>query len=272
MDQAAGLVFGDAGEGEPDHAGELADGQAREPGELALDGDRGPPPELADRGVPQDGARVVETVRAQRLAEQRVVGPVPVPTSEADAVRAVSPPGCAGLRLAGGFASRVDGAERRRGQRHEQPRVPVDGVRDALAAAEAGGDQMPAVDPVDLGAGPADGGPPAPAGLQQHLVGFAAGVEDARDGAGGFLDGQGLPGQPDRVGAVAGVADLVGPPQVAVGVGGPAQDVAEGAGREVGVRHGDCTGCATAVGTAALGCLRRASARAARSASWSSSR
>jgi len=105
VDQAAGLVFGDAGEGEPDHAGELADGQAGEPGQLALDRDRRPPPELADQGVPQDGARVVETVRAQRLAQQRVVGSVPVPTAEADAVRAMSAPGCAGLRLARDFAS-----------------------------------------------------------------------------------------------------------------------------------------------------------------------
>jgi hypothetical protein len=70
---------------------------------------------------------------------------------------------------------------------------------------------VPGVATVDLGAGRADAGPAVAAGLEQHSVGLVLGGVGLTDLAGtlvGLLDAA---GQPDRVGAVGGPADLALP-------------------------------------------------------------
>ncbi len=93
-------------------------------------------------GVPENGGFVVVGVRVERRAEDGVVLVV------AGAAAAGAP--------AGGAV--VDRAEARGGEGGEDARVGGDVFGDALAAAQAGGDQVEGVAAVDLGAGRAAGG------------------------------------------------------------------------------------------------------------------
>ena len=71
--------------------------------------------------------------------------------------------------------ARVHEPEARRRQRHEHRRVLGDRVRDALAAAQAGGDQVVGVLAVALRARRADGLAAVPARLAQHAVRLGVG-------------------------------------------------------------------------------------------------
>jgi hypothetical protein len=73
VDDAAPLVFGDLGEGDPDLGGERLVGEPGLPGQGPAQGDGETPPEFRGAGVEQNSPGVVVTVRAQRLAEAKVV-------------------------------------------------------------------------------------------------------------------------------------------------------------------------------------------------------
>src|SRR5215216_4990956 len=76
--------------------------------------------------------------------------------------------------------------------------------RDALAAAEAGGDQVPGVAAVGLGAGRADGCAAVAAGLERHAVRLVLGGVGLADLAGALVGLLDAAGQPHRVGAGGG--------------------------------------------------------------------
>jgi hypothetical protein len=86
VDDAAALVFGDLGVGDPDLGGE---GLVSEPGlagQGAAESDGEPAPKFGSAGVEQDRPGVVVAVRAQRLAEPVVPRGVLVAAGQADAV------------------------------------------------------------------------------------------------------------------------------------------------------------------------------------------
>jgi hypothetical protein len=109
----------------------------------------------------------------------------------------------------------VDRAEARCGEGGEDARVGGDVFGDALAAAQAGGDQVEGVAAVDLGAGRAAGGA-AVVAADEELAGREVGgvevLEDAADLAGGGVDGVlgAVAVEADRVGAAAQSGELVG--------------------------------------------------------------
>ena len=73
-----------------------------------------------------------------------------------------------------------------------------DGGRDALAAAEAGAQQLVGVGAVPLGAGRADRGSAVPARLVEHPVGQVAGVKQRPQFAGGWVRQVRGTAEPDR--------------------------------------------------------------------------
>ena len=174
---AAPLVLGDLAERHP--GGRRPSGPM--PGDGPVEGDGRAPPQLPRPGVP-DGVRVVVVaVRAQRLTEPGVVSACWRPQDSS------RPCGQTGRRRSGRQARTLPdaastsrectGPKRRGGQGGEDGRVAGDTIRDALAAAEAGEDQLVGVGPVGLGAGRADGGPAVAAGLVDHAV-LAADADD----------------------------------------------------------------------------------------------
>ena len=76
VDDAAPLVFGDLGVGDPELGGERLVGEPGLAGEGPAEGDGEAPPQFGGAGVEQDRAGVVVAVRAQRLAEPGVVAGV----------------------------------------------------------------------------------------------------------------------------------------------------------------------------------------------------
>ena len=116
-----------------------------------------------------------------------------LPAASPPAMRAALalPVGVAGehqqpLGLAG-----VDLAEAGGGEGDEQPRMPGHRLRDALAAAQAGGQELEAVGLVGGRAGGAHRHPPVPAGLQEGGVRLPVGRVDRADLTGqrvGVLD------------------------------------------------------------------------------------
>jgi xanthine/uracil/vitamin C permease (AzgA family) len=96
----------------------------------------------------------------------------------------------------------------------------ADRLRDALAAAQASGDQVPSVPAVGLGAGRANTGPAVPARLEQYPVRLMLGSVGLADFAGTLVGLVDAAGQPDRVGAVGGPVDLALPPASAAGSAG----------------------------------------------------
>src|SRR5512132_2177741 len=111
---------------------------------------------------------------------------------------------------------RVHAAERWSGEGHEQPRMLADAVGDALAALEPSGQELVGVGPVGGRTRRAARLPAGAARLQQHPIRLPPRVVDGADLAGcavGVLDAA---GQTDRVVAVAGLSDQLGPPRIAV--------------------------------------------------------
>jgi hypothetical protein len=141
-----------------------------------------------------------------------------VPAASPYPVRAAGtlPVGLAGqhqppLRLA-----RVDPAEAGSRKGHEQPRMGRHRVGDALATLEAGGQELVGVGPIGGRTRRAPGLAASAARLQQHPIRLPLAVVDGADLTGlvvGVLDPA---GEADRVVAVAGLGDQLGPPRVAV--------------------------------------------------------
>jgi hypothetical protein len=114
------------------------------------------------------------------------------------------------LRLAG-----VDLAKGGGGEGHKQSRMGADRLGDALAAPEAGGQELEAVGLVGRRAGGADRHPPVATRLQEGGVRLPVGRIDRADLARlgvGVVDPA---AKADRVGAVAGGGDLLGPAVIA---------------------------------------------------------
>jgi hypothetical protein len=177
----------------------------------------GPRPQPPGQGVPQHlGASLIAT-RAHRLAQLGIVGVVALPAAGPAAVRAplALPVGMARvdqqpLRPAG--VHRTEGGG---GEGDEQPRMPAHHLGDALAAPHAGGEQVELVGLVGGRAGGAHGGPAVAAGLQERVVRLPLRVIDGADLTGitvCVVDGA---AQPHRMGAVAGLSDLLHPAVIA---------------------------------------------------------
>ncbi len=205
VDGAALLVLGDLGEGDPGVFAEPALGEARTLGDLSAQVGREAPPEGTGVRVPEDGGFVVVGVRVERGAEGGVVLVV------ADAAAA----GADGSGRAGGAV--MDRAEAGGGEGGEDARVRGDVFGDALATAEARGDQVEGVAAVDLRAGRA-----AVVAADEELAGGEVRrvevVKDPADLSGGRVD--------VVLGAVAVEADRVG---AAAESGELAEDTRQGA-------------------------------------------
>lgn len=147
--------------------------------------------------VPENGRFVVVGVRVERGTEYSVV--------------LVMAGAAAAGASAGGAV--VDRAEARCGEGGEDTRVGGDVFGDALAAAQAGGDQVEGVAAVDLGAGRAAGGA-AVVAADEELAGREVGgvevLEDATDLAGRGVDVVlgAVAVEADRVGAAAEAGEL----------------------------------------------------------------
>lgn len=197
VDQAALLVLGDLGEGDPqDRVGGLL-GHAEPGGDLAaqVGGEAGP--QSGGVGVEQDRGRVVVRRGVQRRPEQGVRGFVELAAAAGPDV------------AAGGGGAVVDGAEGRRGEGGEDAGVGADGVGDGLAAGQAGADEVVGVGGVDAGAGRAARGAAVTARGEQTSRGLGGGGVGAEYLAGRGVDGGGAAGQADRFGAAAEVFDLL---------------------------------------------------------------
>ena len=209
VDDAAALVFGDLGVGDPDLRGEGLAGEPGLAGQGPAQGDGEAAPQFGGAGVEQDRAGVVVAVRAQRLAEPVVVPGVLLAAGQADAVRAglVFPARSAGQYPAVFLAAGVDRAERRRGEGDEDARVVGDGGGDALAAGQPGADELVGVGAVDLGAGRAAGGAAGLAGDRQDAAGLVDGGVAVDQFAGAAVDVVGAAAQQNRLQAPSGVPD-----------------------------------------------------------------
>jgi hypothetical protein len=109
----------------------------------------------------------------------------------------------------------VDPAEGGGGEGHEQPWMASHPLRDTLAAAQPGRQELELVTLVGRRAGGAHRDPAVAARLEQGGVRLPVGVIDGTDLAGlrvGVLDPA---AQPHRVSAVAGGGHLLGPPLIA---------------------------------------------------------
>jgi hypothetical protein len=99
----------------------------------------------------------------------------------------------------------------------------VDRLGDALAALEPGGEQLVGIGPVGGRTGWAAGLAAGAAGLQEHAISLPAGVIDLSDFAGCLVGVLDPAGQADRVVAVAGLGDELGPAVIAPA--GPLDDL-----------------------------------------------
>lgn len=99
----------------------------------------------------------------------------------------------------------------RRGQGDEEPGTVANGGGNALAAEEARADEVKGVPGVEAGARGADGCPAVAAADEETFAGFVAGVVLAEDLAGHAVQGGGVAGEVDGVGAATGRGDLLKP-------------------------------------------------------------
>ena len=224
--------------------------------------DRRAAPQLAERVVPDHRAPVVEAVRAQRLAEARVVARrarSPQRAGRRAAQTGASRRGPAAARLAVRPEPRASARpEARRGQRHEHRRMLGHGLRDALAAAQARRDQVVGVLAVALRARRADRLAAVPARLPSTPSGSSRSTTRA---AARRRRTSRRAAQPDRARAVPGGAQL----RLERGEVRPAaacDDAAEQLGRERDCGHASAV--SSAVGLADRG-GRWASASTSRS-------
>ena len=160
VDRAAGLVFGGFAVGDPHAVGKAA--VAGELVEVAFDGLFGAAPQFAGVVVPHHVGGVVVAVRAQRLPEPGVIGPVAGEAGELAAVRADLgvAAGMARLRLAaavrlvragvGPDRAGMDGAEGGGGEGGEHGRMSGDVFGDTFTADQPGADELEGVAAVGL--------------------------------------------------------------------------------------------------------------------------
>src|SRR5215218_6292912 len=186
-------------------------------GVQAQDGDGGSAPQLWGQSIPDHLRVAVIAAGAQRLTEPGIGLVVAVPAAGRLTMRAALtlPVGIAGvdqptLSLAG-----VDLAEAGGGEGDEQPRMAGHGVGDALAAFQPSGKELIAVGLVGRRAGRAHRGPTVAAGLQEGGVGLPVSRIQSAALLGRRIDLIDRPAQPNRVGAVAGGRDLLGPAVIA---------------------------------------------------------
>jgi hypothetical protein len=140
---------------------------------------QGAPPQLGRERVPQRQPRPVEAVVAQGPAQGADLGlGMAVPAGDRAAMGALGlgVTGPTGHRVAVLGPAGVDRLEAGGGEGHEQPPVGGDRLGQTLAAAQAGGDQMPGVAAVGLGAGRTHPAPAVAARLEQHPVGLVLGA------------------------------------------------------------------------------------------------
>ena len=206
VDDAAGLVFGHLDEPDADQGDRAFWVMPRQAGQVAGQVGDEPAPQVARVGVEQHGGGVVVAVAAHRLAEPGVVLDVAGRAGDVAAVRAAPgvgvAAGAAGQHGLAAHPAGVDRAERRRGEGGEHARVRGDRLGDALAAGQAGADELPGVALVDRRAGRADGLAAVAARDVQHSPVLGGGVVDRGEFAGGQVDGVDAAAQPDRVRAV----------------------------------------------------------------------
>jgi hypothetical protein len=171
------------------------------------------PPQFGCEGVEQDRAGVVVAVRADRLAQPRIVGTVAFVAGHWPAVwaGAALPAGSAAQSLAVLYAQAVDGSEGWCGQGEEDCRVFGDFGGDAFAADQAGADELVGVGAVGLGARRAAGGAAGLAGDAQDAAGFVRGGVAVEEGAVERVAVFDFAAQVDGLGASSGAADLGGP-------------------------------------------------------------
>jgi hypothetical protein len=138
VDDAAPLILGNLGVGQPGLGGERLAGESGPAGQRAAERDGEPAPQLGGVGVEQDGARVVVALRAQRFPEPVVVAGMLLVAGQADTMRAglVLPARTAGQYSFVPHAPGVDGPERWRRQRDEHARVLGDLSGDALPSGQ----------------------------------------------------------------------------------------------------------------------------------------
>jgi hypothetical protein len=215
VDRTASLVLGHLRVAHPDQPLHLGLADAGQVGQGAIDGHaQGAAPQLGRQRVPQGKPRPVEAVVTQWPAEGVDLGlGVTVPAGDGAAVLALGL-GIAGPARHGGAvlgAAGVDRPEGRRGEGHEQPRVGGDSLGQALAAAQPGGDQVPGVPAIGLGAGRADAGPAVAVRLEQHPVRLVLGGVGLADFAGTLVGLLHAAGQSDRVGTVGSPPNLALP-------------------------------------------------------------
>jgi hypothetical protein len=171
---AAALIFGDLGVGDPDLGGEGLAGEPGLTGQGPAQGDGEAAPQFGGACVEQHRPGVVVAVRTDQPAEPVVLPGVFLRAGQADAVRAglVVPARSAGQYPAVFLSAGVDRAERRRGQRDKDARMVRHGGGDALAAGQPSTDELVGVGAVDLGAGRAPGSAAGLAGDRQDAAGL----------------------------------------------------------------------------------------------------
>ena len=207
VDDAARLVLSDLDEAEADQGAQFLLGDAHHAGELAGQVGGEAAPQVPRAGVEHHGGFVVVAVRAHRAAEPGIVLVVAGRAGDVAAVRADAlagvAAGTAGQHLAAALAAGVDRAEGRGGEGGEHARVLSDRFGDALAAGQAGADELAGVALVDGRAGRAGRLAAVAARDVQHAARFSVGAVGGGGLAGGQVDGGDAAAQPD--GARAGV-------------------------------------------------------------------
>ena len=196
---------------------------------MAFDGLLGAPPQLAGVVVPHHVGGVVVAVRAQRLPEPGIIGPVAGEAGELAAVRADLgvAAGVARLRLApavrlvhagvGPDRAGVDRAEGRGGESGEHGRMAGDVFGDAFAADQPGADELEGIAAVGLRAARAGGDAAVAAGFVDHPVRQGRGRQGGGDFPGGGVGVVDLAAEADGVGASGGGPDVIEPPVVGAG-------------------------------------------------------
>jgi len=207
VDDAAPLVLGDLGKGNPDLSGERLIGEPGLAGECPAQGDGEAPPQFRGTGVEQHRPGVVVAVRAERFAKLSVVTSMPLAARQAVAMwagftaSARSAPQDSAVFL----AAQVHRSEGWCGEGGEYARMLSDGGGDALAAGEPGTDELEGVGPVDLGTGSALGSAAGLAGDRQDAAGLVDGGIAVQQFAGGAIDVIDAAAQQNRLQASPGV-------------------------------------------------------------------